>query len=80
MTPAEFRAARHRLGLSQAQMARALGVADRQQIRRYELPPEASTHRDVPAYIARAVELLELLSTRERQAYFTRHAVLARAA
>jgi hypothetical protein len=50
MTPAEFRAARHRLGLSAAAMARALGIGDGRTIRRYE-----AGECDIPGPVRRLV-------------------------
>ena len=43
MTPADFRAIRHRLGLSQAQLARALRVQSDRTIRKWE-----QGERDIP--------------------------------
>lgn len=36
MTPAQFKAARHTLGLTAAQMAERLGLSDQRSVRRYE--------------------------------------------
>lgn len=44
MTPAEFKAARKSLGLTQSQLGRILDTAP-QTIRKWEMPAEASTHR-----------------------------------
>lgn len=54
MSPDEFREARRQLGLSAAQMARALGFSDGRQIRRLEADPADASHRPV----SRTVELL----------------------
>lgn len=43
MTPADFKAARQRLGLSQNALARALRVADGRTVRRWE-----AGQRDIP--------------------------------
>lgn len=46
MTPKQFKEARHKLGLSVSQMAKALGVSDIQ-IRRMQTPPDKGSHREV---------------------------------
>lgn len=46
MTPAEFKAARKELGLTQAQLGRILDTAP-QTIRKWEMPPGRSTARSV---------------------------------
>ena len=43
MTPAEFKAIRHRLGLSAQALARVLGVSDGRTVRRWE-----AGDRDIP--------------------------------
>lgn len=78
MTPTEFRQARQTLGLSVAEMARLLGYADRQQIRRMELPAEDSTHRVVQPPVALAIHLIcEYLTPKQRAKLFAEHAVKA---
>lgn len=46
MTPEEFKAARHKLGLTTAQLGRILDTAP-QTIRKWEMPDTASTRRSV---------------------------------
>ena len=55
MTPAQIRAARLRLGLTQAQMAGLLETAPRH-YRSFESDPATSTHREPPP---RAVQLIQ---------------------
>lgn len=55
MTPSQVRQARVRLGLTQAQMADMLDT-DPQSIRRWEMQPEAATHRPLPARAGRLIE------------------------
>lgn len=55
MSPDEFRAARRRLGLSDSQMATALGVSPTQ-VRRMEVQVDKSSHRPVSATTAKLVE------------------------
>ena len=81
MTPTEFRAARQALGLSVAEMARLLGYADRQQIRRMELPAEDSTHRVVQPPVALAIHLIrEYLTPKQRAKLFAEYVSKARRA
>jgi len=58
MTPAQFRAARQRLGLSARQMAEAIGYRDGRSVRRLETDPERGSHRIVTAEIADRVRAL----------------------
>lgn len=58
MTPQEFREARHTLGLSAAEMARAIGVSDGRQIRRLEADPQDASHRPVSPTVALLVTIL----------------------
>ncbi len=58
MTPAEFRAARHRLGYSHRQTAAMLRV-DPRTVRRWEAGPE-----DVPGPVGVAIEYHEILVKR----------------
>ena len=51
----EIRKARVRLGLTQAQMADMLET-DPQSVRRWEMPPEATTHRKVPVRARRLIK------------------------
>jgi hypothetical protein len=54
MTPDQIRKARGQLGLTQAQMAEMLDT-DAQSVRRWEMQPEASTHRSIPARAGRLI-------------------------
>lgn len=79
MTPAEFKEARQTLGLSIAGMARLLGYADRQQIRRMGLPPEDETHRPVMPGVALAIHLiLDYLTPDQRAKLFAERGIKAK--
>lgn len=54
MTPEEFKAARQRLGLTQAQLGHVLNTAP-QTIRKWEMPPQNSTARGVNPIAARVM-------------------------
>ena len=54
MTPQELKSARKRLGLTQAELARLLGV-EPQTVRRYETAEHHSTHRPVSGPVETAV-------------------------
>jgi DNA-binding transcriptional regulator YiaG len=54
MSPEEFKSARRRLGLTQAQLGHILDTAP-PTIRRWEMPPENSTARSVNPVAARAM-------------------------
>jgi len=57
MTPDQFKAARHKLGLSVTQMALMLGIEESgTQVRRMEMQPGKSTHRPVSGTTARLVK------------------------
>ena len=57
MTPVEFREARRKLGLSSARLGEIIGVEARQ-VRRYEAPAGASSHRPVPPFLAVLMRIL----------------------
>lgn len=57
MTPAEFKAARTRLGLSTNQMAKLLEVSPLH-VRRLEIESSSSAHRAVTASTARLLQAL----------------------
>jgi hypothetical protein len=75
MSPAEFRAARTRLGLSHAEMARALGYRDRQSSRRMETAPHRSSHRPVPPRVAALLSLVLALPEKARKAWLAERGV-----
>jgi transcriptional regulator with XRE-family HTH domain len=54
MTPDQIRKARLTLKLTQAQMA-AMLETDEQSVRRWEMQPEAATHRPLPARARRLI-------------------------
>jgi DNA-binding transcriptional regulator YiaG len=54
MTPDKIRQARIKLGLTQAQMAEMLET-DAQSIRRWEMQPDAATHRKIPVRAERLI-------------------------
>ena len=54
MTPDEFKAARQKLGLTQAELGRVLDTAP-QTIRKWEMPDSASTARSVNPVAAQAM-------------------------
>lgn len=54
MTPAQIREARHALGLTQSQLAAALEATPRN-VRSWEAPAAASTHRPLPTRAARLI-------------------------
>lgn len=61
MSPAELKAARRRLGLSSAELARALGYEGKdpgRQVRRMEAAEGLSSHRPVPTRTALVIEAL----------------------
>ena len=57
MTPAEFRACRKSLGLTQAQLAALFGLTDRQ-VRRFEANSSVASHEAPTAALAIALRLL----------------------
>jgi ribosome-binding protein aMBF1 (putative translation factor) len=57
MKPTQFREARRKLGLSHAELARALKVAP-QTVRRYAAEPERASHRPVPPIVAELMRRL----------------------
>lgn len=58
MKPEEFKAARHALGYTVVQMAGMLGVSPRQ-VRRYEAPSEASSHRSIPVHTVKLLNAIQ---------------------
>jgi len=54
MTPSQIRRARLTLALTQAQMADMLDT-DAQSVRRWEMQPDAATHRQPPARASRLI-------------------------
>lgn len=54
MTPAEFKEARHKLGLTQSELGVVLGTAP-QTIRKWEMPAARSTARSVNPVAAQAM-------------------------
>ena len=54
-----FRAIRRKAGMTQAQLARLFGLADRQAIRRYETSADRSMARAVPPPVARLMWLID---------------------
>ena len=61
MTPDDLRAARVRLGLTQAELAKALRLSDTRSVRRWE-----AAGSEVPGPVQVAVELM--VATKEREA------------
>ena len=54
-----FRTIRRKAGLSQANLARLLGLSDKLTIRRYETAPDKAMSRAVPPPVARLMWLID---------------------
>ncbi len=48
MSPSDFKAGRHALGLSTNGLAKLFRVSDGRTVRRWETPEDVKSHRDIP--------------------------------
>jgi DNA-binding transcriptional regulator YiaG len=58
-TPKQIHDARKRLGMTQRQLAKALGMS-RRGIQNWEAAPRTLNHRKAPAFLSLALKFLEL--------------------
>lgn len=65
MTRDEFHDIRRRLGYSQAQLARVLGLKGAVSVRRFELRDETTHHRDISGVISRLMRIFAYLGREE---------------